>query len=263
LKVCLANSLTSRRLNNEIADFYDLVEPNEHEKRVRRGLISRIENAIAKSILPGASKVLCFGSFPVDLFLPTADMDLVLATVTHINGGPKSLDFSRPKEKNRVLNTAASRLKTYGIATDTLCIRKAKVPIVKFTDLLTGIKVDISFENLSGIAAQGTFERWKKHMPDLHVIVALIKQFLVMRGFSDVHTGGLGGFSIICLVYFHLCDYNRRNVVKTPNVGTVFIDFLDFYGNRFDLARHRLVMEPPSLVNKVSCSSAELDLLHC
>lgn len=243
----LAKILTISRLHNEILDFYDLVRPDPHETFVRTNLIRRIESALGTQNFPGAvGHVLCFGSFPAGLYLPTADMDLVYATDRLRSGGPPVLNFDARNQVTNALWRAARKLESKGVAVDITVISKAKVPIVKFVDSMTGIKVDLSFENLTGMEAQQTYKEWTRMYPDMVPLVALVKQFLAMRGLNDVHLGGLGGFSIICLVVSYL-----QLEPKSANLGESFVNFLDYYGNKFDLARKRIVMNPPHLADKV------------
>ncbi|KAF2790639.1 hypothetical protein K505DRAFT_351822 [Melanomma pulvis-pyrius CBS 109.77] len=233
-------------LHNEILDFYDLVRPDPHETSVRTNLIRRIESALGTQYLTGATgHVLCFGSFPAGLYLPTADMDLVYATDRLRGGGPPALNFNVKSQVTKVLWRAARKLESRGVAVDMTVISRAKVPIVKFVDSITGIKVDLSFENLTGMEAQQTYKEWISTWPDMIPLVALVKQFLAMRGLNDVHLGGLGGFSIICLVVSFL-----QLAPPSANLGESFMNFLDYYGNNFDLARKRIVMKPPRLANK-------------
>jgi non-canonical poly(A) RNA polymerase PAPD5/7 len=180
-------------------------------------------------------------------------MDLVLVTDKHFNGGPRQIDFERRKAVTNTLFSTARKLQFARIAEPSWqAITKAKVPIIKFVDCQTGIKVDLSFENLSGVDAQDSFREWKAHLPDLLPMVALVKQFLLMRGLNDVHTGGLGGFSTICLVYHHLYQELPKDSGEKPkSLGELFLGFLDFYGNQFDLATQRLEMAPtPKVVPK-------------
>lgn len=243
------------RLHNEILDFYDFVMPDEHDKRVRNNLIKRIERTIGTRglVLPDVSKVHCFGSFPAAMYLPTADMDIVLCTKKHSEGGPPMLDFGHHGRVSKALWAATRKLQQAGIAIDTQVVTRAKVPITKFVDKQSGIKVDLSLENLTGVAAQETFRQWKEDLLDLVIVVALVKQFLVMRGLNDVHMGGIGGFTIICLVY-HYMKLETAKEGESPNLGDMFLGFFDYYGNKFDLATQRLVMEPgpPRVVAKVS-----------
>ena len=67
-----------------------------------------------------------------------------------------------------------------------------------------------------------------------------------MRGLNEVNTQGLGGFSIICLAVSYLQHFKQED-----DVGTVFMGFLDHYGNKFNLATERIIMIPGQIVRKV------------
>ncbi|KAF1351614.1 hypothetical protein EJ07DRAFT_159352 [Lizonia empirigonia] len=233
-------------LHNEILDFYDFVAPQPYEHDVRHRLVQRVQQALGTQRFPqDTGRILCFGSFPAGLYLPTADMDLVYTSDRFYQGGPAAMDFSNKSIVNSTLRKAARRLENLRIATNVLCITRAKVPIIKFVDRLTNINVDISFENLSGVQAQATFQQWKHDYPDMIYMVALLKQFLVMRGMNEVHTGGIGGFSIICLVVSYF-----QHSKKPENLGDCFLGFLNYYGNEFDLRTQRIQMHPPAIIQK-------------
>lgn len=177
-------------------------------------------------------------------------MDLVYVSDRHYNGGPPVVDMSQRGANKNLLYKAANRLKSTGMDAHGCQVIQAKVPIIKFVDRITRLQVDISFENLSGVQAQATFDEWKHQYPDVIYMVALLKQFLVMRGLNEVHTGGLGGFSIVCLVVSYI-----QHSKKAENLGECFIGFLKYYGE-FDLARKRIQMHPPAIVEKVSISTS-------
>lgn len=170
-------------------------------------------------------------------------MDLVFVTDSHHRGGPPVLNAT----KNQMYNLAR-QLKARGLAFDTLVIPKARVPIIKFNDVRTGLPVDISFENKSGLVAQSTLHKWRTEFGDhFTYLVALSKQLLAMYGLNDNGTGGLGGLSICCLVVSFLQHH------ETPeNLGETLIQFLDYYGNKFNYSRDRIIVDPPSIERKVS-----------
>jgi len=241
-------------LHNEILDFYDFVSPQPYEHTLRNQLVNRVQNALGNHRFPhDTGRILCFGSFPAGLYLPTADMDLVYTSDQHYNGGPPVLDLTERNAHGSLLKSVRKRLQqTHMSIGQVVVIPGAKVPLVKFTDSYTRLQVDISFENLSGVQAQATFAHWKEKYPDMVYMVALLKQFLVMRGLNEVHTGGLGGFSIICLVVHYI-----HQVQKVENLGELFKGFLDYYGNKFDLTRQRIQMNPPGVVDKVCISQVD------
>ena len=156
-------------LHNEILDFWDFVAPKDFEHNIRNNLVHRVNNALGTRRFPQDSgRILCFGSFPAGLYLPTADMDLVYTSDRHYNGGPPVIDFSQKGAHKSLLYKAARRLTDMRMCRGhPLVIANAKVPIIKFTDDLTGLEVDISFENLSGVQAQATFADWKHRHPDM------------------------------------------------------------------------------------------------
>lgn len=240
------HQLILSRLHNEILDFYHYVAPTDENHRKRQDVITRVEWAMGKRLFaPDIGGIRCFGSYPKSLYLPTADMDLVYVSDRYVNGGPPVL-LNKPA---KIMRAAARNLLDRGIATQyPLVIAKARVPILKFKESYTGLPVDVSFENLSGLVAQDTMSRWLEQFPD-HMIylVAIIKQFLVMRDLNEVASGGLGGLSTICLVVSFLQLHNVPD-----NLGEALLQFFDFYGNRFNLARDRIVMDPPEIKRKVS-----------
>lgn len=238
--------LTQRRLHNEIYDFHDFVRSEVHEREIREGVIDRVMAAIGRDMKGVRATVRCFGSFPADLFLPAADMDLVYVSDELVATRRSALEITK-----RDMFKISNKLQRQDLAEDVKVLHQAKVPIIKFTDRLTQLPVDISFEKLDGLDAQRWFEQWKHEFEDMVPLVALVKQFLLMRNLNDVSNGGLGGFSTICLIVFYLGLRKRQGLVKNPsNIGEAFLGFLEYYGN-FDLEKHRIIMDPPSLVLKV------------
>ncbi len=177
----LAND-PNKWLHNEILDFNDFVSPTSHEHNMRKTLVARVDDALGRRILPGASgRIYSFGSFPAGLYLPTADMDLVYTSEQYHSGGNPVIDFSVKGANKKMLYRVARLLHDKHISVDMpTVIAMAKVPIVKFKDRLTKYQVDISFENLSGLQAQATFATWKREYPDLVRTSSQLSDFLVL-----------------------------------------------------------------------------------
>lgn len=129
-----------------------------------------------------------------------------------------------------------------------IVIAKARVPIVKFVTRYGGFSVDLSVNQQGGVDAavrvramleEHAFrdDNWiepgssstkngkgKGKEPDLiegetesedhgvaRSLVLLVKAFLNQRGMNEVFTGGLGSYSIICLVvsFLQVCNSAR------------------------------------------------------
>lgn len=231
------------RLHNEVIDFYNWVRPQQYEQYVRDDLVDRLDKAFKKRY--GNVQIRPFGSFASGLYLPIADIDCVLMSRSFVTSGKKSFG----ERKGQVWAFAAFLRDSNMVVPGSVdAIPFARVPIIKFVDKLTGLRVDMSFDNDSGIIANDTFQVWKREFPVMPVIVSVIKQFLLLRGLNEVPTGGLGGFSITCLVTSLL---QHMPYSRSQSVGSILLDFFNFYGNIFDFETVGIRMRPPGYFNKV------------
>lgn len=242
-----------KRLHMEICDFYQYVRPQQYENDMRLDLIQRVQGMLNSRYAQNYKgiEVKHFGSFAAGLHLPDADMDLVVMSQRYKKGGYPEL-----RTNHRELQQFATNLKNAGLArpNSLVVIAKAKVPIVKYIDMKTGLKVDVSFENDTGVIANGTYEDWIMQYPALPLIIALVKQFLLMRGLNEVHTGGLGGFSTSCLVVSvmqMMPPFRSDGTRSHDNLHTIFMAFLDTYGFKFDTTLSGIQLKPPKIFPKV------------
>ncbi|KAF5855498.1 hypothetical protein ETB97_009106 [Aspergillus alliaceus] len=231
------------RLHNEILSFFHWVKPLQYEQIVRADLIERLQSAFQNRYY--GVQLRPFGSFASGLYLPTADMDLVLLSSNFMRHGIKTFG-----ERKGQIYAFSAYLRNLDIAVpgSIETIAHARVPILKFVDKMTGLRVDLSFDNDSGLVANNTFQQWKSEYPAMPVIVSVIKQFLLLRGLNEVPCGGLGGFSITCLVTSLLQHLPHGGV--SQNLGSVLMDFFEFYGQRFDYETVGIRMNPPGYFNK-------------
>jgi non-canonical poly(A) RNA polymerase PAPD5/7 len=229
-------------------DFYEFVKPKEFEHRMRNELVASLTQAVRRSH-PDA-EVLPFGSFMSKLYLPTADMDIVICSKNFRNGGRGT--FSERRFLFKFKNLLARN--DFAAEEDIEVISSAKVPLVKFVDKFTGLKVDISFDRYDGVNAIQTFLQWKEQYPAMPILVTLIKHFLVMRGLNEPVSGGIGGFSVICLVTSMLQlmpQVQSRSLVAEHHLGEMLMEFFDLYGNKLDHQNVAIRLNPPGYVHKV------------
>ncbi|KAK2989559.1 hypothetical protein RJ640_026824 [Escallonia rubra] len=198
-------------LEELLQDFYFNSCPKQSDYRHRRDLV-QVFNEIAKELY-GKSKdcpiVEVFGSFVMDIFSSTSDLDL------SVNFNSDAAKF--PKEKKiralwkfaKKLNALQSNGHVYGVQP----IMSARVPIVKVVDSGTGIECDISVENRDGIL--------KSHI--VHMISSIDGRFqklsFLMKAWAKVHDINsskdhtLNSLSIILLVAFHL---QQNSLLSSP-----------------------------------------------
>ena len=250
-KYLLTLPLTHSRLHKEILDFYSWVKPKPHEAEVRDAVFRRLQTLLQKS---SAGELKAFGSYAAGLYLPNADMDLVYLTRSYRPGAPSKARSSK------LVNDVALFLRRSGIAQGPVIpISHAKVPIIKFVDRVSGLRIDLSFDNDSGVVAIDSFHKWTGTYPIMPIVVSVLKQYLMIRGLNDVSTGGLGGFSAICLVTSFLQHFpNKQHPV---NLGDTLLEFFNFYGNILDQKTTILRLDPPAYLDKVFASHVASTLL--
>lgn len=224
-------------LTTEIVDFIKYISPSADEIRARNDLIHNLRSHITK-MWPDAD-LLCFGSYATDLYLPGSDIDCVVVTK---RGAPKY-------DTKNALYKLTSYIRSNGLGIEVVPIAKAKVPIIKFVDPKTKIHIDVSFERTNGLTAAKLIIEWIKTTPGLRELVLIIKQFLASRRLNEVHTGGLGGFAIICLVFAFLKLHPRlttNSIDPLENLGVLLIEFLELYGYNFGYDNVALAFTTPA-----------------
>lgn len=239
------------RLHFEIRDFYDYVRPRDFEERLRHEVVSKLETLVRKKWRQ--ARIFPFGSFMSGLYLPTADMDLAICSQDFIDGKYPLFD------RKKCLFQMKSHLEFNKVAFRGMveAITRAKVPLLKYTDNYTGLKLDISFEKIDGYKAVDTFRKWKEQYPAMPPLVAILKQFLLMRGLNEPVNGGIGGFTVICMVVhlLQMMPQVQSGSMKDEHLGELFMQFLDYYGRRFNYEKVAIRMDPPGTVNKAQAST--------
>ncbi|KAK4449601.1 hypothetical protein QBC34DRAFT_404448 [Podospora aff. communis PSN243] len=235
-------------LHKEIIDFYEYVRPRDFEVRARQEIIDDLKRCCRN--FWGDAEAYCFGSFPTGLYLPTSDMDLVVLSDQVLKGTGRAKYTER-----RSLYKFGDHLRKTGRVynSEIEFILFARVPLVKFVESRTRLKVDISFENPGGLQAVKTFNAWKEQYPAMPILVTLIKHLLCMRGLNEPVNGGIGGFSVICLVVSMLQlmpEVQSRSMDPMHHLGDLLINFLDLYGNQFNYKLVAISVNPPKYIDK-------------
>lgn len=225
----------------EMVDFVEYIKPRTYEHAVRRYVIQRLRTTI--NHLWDDTDVRVFGSFAAELYLPTSDVDLVVVSKDYV-----LTDQPKYSAKNR-LYRVQDAIKNAGLATrgSVQTISGAKVPIVKYTDEATGLHVDISFENKSGLVANDTFKAWREKYPCLPILLTITKHFLSMRNLNEVYQGGIGSFTLCCLLISllqQLPSVVSGVVSPSNNLGLMLLEFLELYGKRLNTRRVGIRVDP-------------------
>lgn len=139
--------------------------------------------------------------------------------------------------KESTLHTLANLMRRAGITDRVKIIAKAKVPIIKFVTAYGRFWVDISINQVNGVAAGEMIKRFLQELPVLRSLVLVIKSFLAQRSMNEVYTGGLGSYSIVCLVISFLQMHpkiRKAEIDPSNNLGVLVMEFFELYGCYFN-----------------------------
>lgn len=223
------------RLHQEIAQFCRYLQPSPQESKARQEAVDRVAE-IVKCIWPTAD-VEVFGSYATNIYLPTSDIDAVVlkSGCTNIPKGLKAL-------ANLFLRRKAAR--------NIQVIAKARVPIIKFEEEISGYAFDISFDVANGPEAAQNVRDMMAEIPPMRPLVMILKVFLHQRDLNEVYQGGLGSYALLVLMATHLLAHpsrrstagggnNNNNSYKEGsssdyagegNLGILLVDFFRLYG---------------------------------
>ncbi|KAJ6256054.1 hypothetical protein Dda_9146 [Drechslerella dactyloides] len=236
-------------LHKEIIDFYDYIKPQAYEHAVRHDLVRRLRKLV-QNTWPDAD-IQAFGSFAAEIYLPTSDMDIVVISRQFFQTSrPKYDTVGNIRKLTRVLRDS-----DVPQPNSVVPIVGAKVPIIKYKDRLTGLSVDISFENSSGLIANQTFKQWKEVYPEMPKLALLLKHFLAVRKINEPFNGGLGSFSLICMIVSLLqlmpeASSGNWHEEENTSLGWLLMEFLELYGTKFNFVTTGITVKNPGYFRK-------------
>ncbi|KAG8809674.1 hypothetical protein FRC17_003294 [Serendipita sp. 399] len=219
---------SARFFHDEVEAFTRYISPTPAEDELRKLIVKEIEFH-AKKLWSDATAQ-AFGSLATGLYLPTGDIDVVIETV-FVSSLSKTATQSALMRLANTLRSAglAQRRKIQVIA--------ARVPIVKFNSVHGGIPIDISINQTNGVKTIATIKKYLDHFPALRSLILVVKAYLNQRGMNEVYKGGLGSYSIICLVISFLQMHPKvrlGEIDPSENLGVLLVEFFELYGFFFN-----------------------------
>jgi non-canonical poly(A) RNA polymerase PAPD5/7 len=107
-----------------------------------------------------------------------------------------------------------------------------QIPIIKFTDKETNIKIDICCDIEGGIHAASFIREMQLSLPALRPLTLFLKYFLYCRLLNDTYTGGIGSFMLQMMIISHLQQSPYQH--EPLNLGILLWSFFDLYGMKFN-----------------------------
>jgi predicted nucleotidyltransferase len=217
------NGDASLALHFEILEFARFISPTQAEIDIRRNLV-RTVTSIVHTLWP-QSRVEVFGSYAVDLYLPTSDIDICVMNTPE--GGGQAPDFAEHLE----LAQAIRNVKEFARRVNFI---KARVPLVKIVARFSNVQCDISFNRTNGPENVPVIRKYLTDYPALRPLLMVLKCFLQQRSLNEVFSGGLGSYSVLLLVVSHLQMFSYNFPGSKANLGMALQHFFHLYGRLFN-----------------------------
>ncbi|KAF9183718.1 hypothetical protein BGZ51_000782 [Haplosporangium sp. Z 767] len=267
------NGGTSPHIQKLTEDMIDLAETiciKAEGRQLRENLVTRVQG-ILNTEWPKEAKIESFGSFASGLGTDASDLDLVILPAL----AEQSQELVAPGRYQDlfILKTLFQR---YSMK-DVEVISGARVPILKFTDHKTGIKVDINYGQYAGLYNTRLIESYVRIDDRIRNFLYVLKAFVKSRGINSPALGSLSSYcyTLMAISYFqtllvpvlpclqdpHLIPHNvpnpgpygsttlinvaftdpsrARPCIPRNNMtlGELFIGFLEYYGSKFDYTK--------------------------
>ncbi|KAF9357122.1 Zinc finger, CCHC domain-containing protein [Mortierella sp. AD094] len=259
-----------QQLTSDMAELAERIAISPEGTQLRENLITRVQG-ILNTEWPKEAKIECFGSFASGLGTDSSDLDLVILPALH----DQEQDLATPGRFQDlfVLKTLFQR---YSMK-DVEVIQGARVPILKFTDHKTSIKVDINYGHYTGLYNTRMIESYVRTDDRIRTFLYVLKAFVKARGINSPPLGSLSSYSytLMAISYFqtllipvlpslqdpHLIPHNVPNPgpfgsTRLINVaftdpsrirpciprnsmtlGELFVGFLEYYGSKFEYTK--------------------------
>ena len=161
-----------------------------------------------------------FGSSANGLSLPTSDVDVRVDRA----GLPDHLIIDEDDTTEvKALRWIARQLQKERVAAQVTVIARARIPILRFTETQSQLPFDLNVR-------PGTDQSWIQDAlnfrPALRPVVLALKVLLKRCDLNDTHTGGVGSYLLLAMVYAVVCAHGD-DVLRDP--GSLLLAVLEKY----------------------------------
>ncbi|EGG09918.1 uncharacterized protein MELLADRAFT_115680 [Melampsora larici-populina 98AG31] len=264
------NRNVQQMLTAEIGSFVAYIRPTREEDELRLMIIEMIRKAVTMQ-WPDAD-VVPFGSFGTKLYLPGGDIDLVILSTRMMKDAKSKILYRLApllREQNigqDVVVIAKAKVpiikfKTiFGNFQVDISINQSNglVALEKVNELLDDVKYlskDLRAEqrhhqhsrnqskrrneetNLEMDEEEEAISKVVEELGAAKCMILVIKSVLKQRGMNEVYSGGLGSYSIICLVISFLQLHpkiQRGDIDPNKNLGVLLLEFFELYGKHYN-----------------------------
>lgn len=181
-------------LHEEIILFMKYMLPTPKEIDRRKDLVKRFTTLVESFGL--GDTVQPVGSYVTGLYTPTSDIDMVLTSQSRQPSFPRTSAFSS-LDLYRVL----WKLEDSKFASNIDSVMNASVPLLRITDKITGIEIDLTASDTHGVNATNAVQKWMETDTKLiKMLVMVVKTFLSIRRLGKTYTGGINSYLLVWMV---------------------------------------------------------------
>ncbi|KAL6130791.1 hypothetical protein ACLB2K_069170 [Fragaria x ananassa] len=211
------------RFNAPFLEIFDSLIPTEEDKAKQKQLLTLLENIICKE-WPDA-RLYIYGSCGNSFGVSKSDIDLCLAIGEEdINKSEILLRLAELLESDKLENVQA--------------LTRARVPIVKLMDPVTGISCDICINNILAVVNTKLLRDYANIDARLRQLAFIVKHWAKSRGVNETYHGTLSSYAYV-LMCIHFLQQRRPAIlpclqgmratysVTVENIECAFFDQVD------------------------------------
>ena len=234
-------------LNKDILDYQQFViKKRDNYIEMNEKILDKIQNNINKINTNFKAKL--YGSRATNLFLMWSDIDVVICNEKRnkkikeeINkeeeieteDNIEDIKYDFLEKLNELLNNDITFVENIKY------LNKAKIPIIKIktTKEYNNIMIDITLQSKDhfGLKCVNLVKKLLKEYDILETLLFPLKTMLKLSELNDPYNGGLSSYALILMiVYFLEYQIKMKKEINKDNVGSLFYEFLFFYGGRMD-----------------------------
>eukprot|EP00826_Nyctotherus_ovalis_P063055 TRINITY_DN920_c0_g2_i2.p1 TRINITY_DN920_c0_g2~~TRINITY_DN920_c0_g2_i2.p1 ORF type:complete len:329 (+),score=84.58 TRINITY_DN920_c0_g2_i2:116-1102(+) len=210
------------RLDKDIDDFYRWMKLESKKLRLQREKIKHEILAQLHRIDPQL-EISVYGSYSVDLSLPTSDIDIIIVFTQRI--------FRNTPQA--ILQRLVEVIKHEKYIAGTKIISNSSMPVLRIecNEEMAGVKLDITVSDNrhKGIECVEMTRRMIEIFPAFERLTLLLKYILRISDLNDPYHGGLSSYGMMLLLIAYFENFCKE--VKDMRVSEILLDVLNFYGN--------------------------------
>ncbi|KAF9164856.1 hypothetical protein DFQ26_000943 [Actinomortierella ambigua] len=196
LKRLSADARTWPSVTQLATQFYNTAKSSHRAETQRSDLIRRVQTMLNYAFPGYDLKIEAFGSAAIGLGSENSDLDLCITTP----------HFERNAPYNNMITLA--RLFQSRQMRKVVPVAHARVPIVKFEDSATGIKVDINCNHVLGVHNSQLIKTYMNIDPRLPRMLYVLKALIKIHGIHDSSRGLLSSYTIVMMAIAFLQSQN-------------------------------------------------------